>query len=60
MTRSLPARRPLPSPSATPCRRFELHVDGDVVAEADDHDSLTALARRYAGYDRVSILRSRG
>lgn len=31
-------------------------MDGDVVAEADDRDALTALMRRYAGYDRVTIL----
>jgi hypothetical protein len=40
-------------------RGYELHVDGDIVAEADDRDALTALLRRYAGYDRVAILPAR-
>jgi hypothetical protein len=43
-------------PSAGATRRYELHVDGDVVAEGADPAQLASLARRYAGYDRVGIV----
>jgi hypothetical protein len=50
--------RPLPRTAASP-HGFELHVDGDVVAESDDRDALTTLMRRYSGYGRVAIFPAR-
>jgi hypothetical protein len=41
--------------STTPAR-FQLVVDGDVVAEAATRAELERAARRCSGYERVAIL----
>ena len=41
--------------ASTPIR-FELVVDGDVVAEAPTRAELERAARRCSGYERVAIL----
>jgi hypothetical protein len=43
------------SSSTTPAR-FQLVVDGDVVAEAPTRAELEPAARRCRGYERVAIL----
>jgi hypothetical protein len=42
--------------TSTAPARFQLVVDGDVVAEAETRAELEPAARRCAGYERVAIL----
>ena len=42
--------------TSTAPARFQLVVDGDVVAEAATRAELEPAARRCAGYERVTIL----
>jgi hypothetical protein len=39
--------------------RLELHVDGDVVLESDDHGLVARQAARYAGYASVAVIAPR-
>ena len=39
--------------------RLELHVDGDVVLESDDHGLMARAAARYATYASVAIVTPR-